>query len=81
MLDTVILVNLVKNEKYVRKVLPFIRAEYFSDADHKYAFEQIKNYIEQYNNPPTIEAMSVAFDRATEEQRGLLKIKQYLMQY
>ena len=73
MLDTVILVNLVKNEKYVRKVLPFIRAEYFSDADHKYAFEQIKNYIEQYNNPPTIEAMSVAFDRATEEQRGLLK--------
>ena len=73
MLDTVILVNLVKNEKYVRKVLPFIKAEYFSDADHKYAFEQIKNYIEQYNNPPTIEAMSVAFDRATEEQRGLLK--------
>ena len=73
MLDTVILVNLVKNEKYVRKVLPFIKAEYFSDNDHKYAFEQIKNYIEQYNNPPTIEAMSVAFDRATDEQRTLLK--------
>ena len=73
MLDTVILVNLVKNEKYVRKVLPFIKAEYFSDNDHKYAFEQIKSYIEQYNNPPTIEAMSVAFDRATDEQRALLK--------
>ena len=73
MLDTVILVNLVKNEQYVRKVLPFIKAEYFSDGDHKYAFEQIKDYIEKYNNPPTIEAMSVAFDRATEEQRSLLK--------
>ena len=73
MLDTVILVNLVKNERYVRKVLPFIKSEYFSDGDHKYAFEQIKNYIEQYNNPPTIEAMSVAFDRATEEQRKLLQ--------
>lgn len=73
MLDTVILVNLVRNEKYVRKVLPFIRSEYFSDGDHKYAFEQIKDYIEKYNNPPTIEAMSVAFDRATEEQRSLLK--------
>lgn len=73
MLDTVILVNLVKNEKYVRKVLPFIRAEYFSDGDHKYAFEQIKDYIEKYNTPPTVEAMSIAFDRATEEQRGLLK--------
>ena len=73
MLDTVILVNLVRNEKYVRKVLPFIKAEYFSDGDHKYAFEQIKDYIEKYNNPPTVEAMSVAFDRATEEQRSLLK--------
>ena len=73
MLDTVILVNLVRNEKYVRKVLPFIRSEYFSDGDHKYAFELIKDYIEKYNNPPTIEAMSVAFDRATEEQRSLLK--------
>ena len=73
MLDTVILVNLVRNEKYVRKVLPFIKAEYFSDGDHKYAFEQIKSYIETYNNTPTIEAMSVAFDRATEEQRSLLK--------
>lgn len=73
MLDTVILVNLVKNEQYVRKVLPFIKAEYFSDGDHKYAFEQIKEYIEKYNSPPTVEAMSIAFDRATEEQRTLLK--------
>ena len=73
MLDTVILVNLVKNEQYVRKVLPFIRPEYFSDGDHKYAFEQIKNYIEKYNSPPTVEAMSIAFDRATDEQRTLLK--------
>ena len=73
MLDTVILVNLCKNERYVRKVLPFIKSEYFSDGDHKYAFEQIKEYIEKYNNPPTIEAMSVAFDRATEEQRKLLQ--------
>ena len=74
MLDTVILVNLVKNEKYVRKVLPFLKADYFTDGDHKYAFEQIKSYIEKYNNTPTIEAMGVAFDRATEPQRKLLQV-------
>ncbi len=74
MLDTVILVNLVKNEKYVRKVLPFLKADYFQDGDHKYAFEQIKDYIEKYNNTPTIEAMGVAFDRATEPQRKLLQV-------
>jgi len=74
MLDTVILVNLVKNENYVRKVLPFIKEEYFQDGDHKFAFEQIKNYIEKYNNTPTIEAMGVAFDKATEPQRKLLQV-------
>jgi len=74
MLDTVILVNLVKNENYVRKVLPFIKEEYFQDGDHKFAFQQIKNYIEKYNNTPTIEAMGVAFDKATEPQRKLLQV-------
>ena len=73
MLDTIILVNLVRNEKYVRKVLPFIKEEYFSDNEHSYAFRQIAEYIEKYNTTPTLEAMSVAFDSATEEQRSLLK--------
>jgi len=73
MLDTIILVNLVRNEKYVRKVLPFIKEEYFSDNEHSYAFRQIAEYIEKYNNTPTLEAMSVAFDNASEEQRSLLK--------
>ena len=71
MLDTIILVNLVRNEKYVRKVLPFIKEEYFSDNEHSYAFRQIAEYIEKYNTTPTLEAMSVAFDSATEEQRSL----------
>ena len=73
MLDTIILVNLVRNEKYVRKVLPFIKEEYFSDNEHSYAFRQIAEYIEKYNNTPTLEAMSVAFDNASEEQRSLLQ--------
>jgi len=73
MLDTVILVNLVRNEQYVRKVLPFIKEEYFQDTDHSYAFTQIREYIEKYNTTPTLEAMSVASDKATEEQRKLLQ--------
>ena len=73
MLDTIILVNLIKNERYLRKVLPFIKDEYFSDNEHKFAFNQIKDYTEKYNNAPTLEAMSVAFDTGTEEDLKLLK--------
>jgi len=73
MLDTIILVNLIRNERYLRKVLPFIKDEYFSDNEHKFAFNEIKDYTEKYNNAPTLEAMSVAFERATEEEHKLLK--------
>ena len=73
MLDTIILVNLIRNERYLRKVLPFIKDEYFSDNEHKFAFNQIQDYVEKYNTAPTLEAMSVAFERATEEEHKLLK--------
>ena len=73
MLDTIILVNLIKNERYLRKVLPFIKDEYFTDNEHKYAFNKIREYVEKYNNPPTLEAMSVAFDDGTDEDHKLLQ--------
>jgi len=73
MLDTVILVNLIKNEDYPGLVLPFIKSEYFQDDEHRYAFTKIKEYIEEYNVAPTIEAMSVISDRATESQRKLIQ--------
>ena len=73
MLDTVILVNLIKNEEYPRLVLPFIKSEYFQDDEHRYTFTKIKEYIEEYNVAPTIEAMSVISDRATESQRKLIQ--------
>ena len=73
MLDTVILVNLIKNEDYPGLVLPFIKGEYFQDDEHRYAFTKIKEYIQEYNVAPTVEAMSVISDRATESQRNLIK--------
>ena len=48
MLDTVILVNLIKNEEYPRLVLPFIKSEYFQDDEHRYTFTKIKEYIEDF---------------------------------
>ena len=73
MLDTVILVNLIKNERYLRKVLPFLKEDYFQDNEHKFAFEQIRNYVEKYNTPPTLEALSVASEKSTDEERKLLQ--------
>jgi replicative DNA helicase len=59
-LEQAILKNLVYNEDYLRKVLPFIKPEYFSDRTEKTLFDEITSFTETYNNPPTPEALSIA---------------------
>lgn len=59
-LEQAILKNLVYNEDYLRKVLPFIKSDYFSDRTERTLFDEITSFTETYNNPPTIEALSIA---------------------
>ena len=51
-LEIIILTNLTKDENFTRKVLPFIRADYFEDQDNVFVFLAIKDYIEKYNKTP-----------------------------
>ena len=59
-LEQTILKNLIYNEDYTRKVLPFIKAEYFSDNTDATLFKRIHEFIETYNSPPTVEAIDLA---------------------
>ena len=60
-LEQTIIKNLIYNEEYVRKVLPFIRPDYFSDNTEKIVFKEIFEFINQYKNPPTHEALVINF--------------------
>ena len=55
--------NLVFNEPYARKVLPFIRPEYFQDRLERVVFEEITNFMEKYGNQPTKETLSIEMDK------------------
>lgn len=59
-LEQTILKNLIFNDDYLRKVLPFLKKEYFSDLTEKVLYEEVSNFITAYNNPPTIEAIGLA---------------------
>jgi replicative DNA helicase len=52
---------LIYNEEYIRKVLPFIRPDYFSDNAEKIVFKEIFDFLNQYKNPPTHEALVINF--------------------
>ena len=63
-LEKTILKSLLKNEDYCRKVIPFLKSEYFSSED-KVLFEQINEFILKYNKRPTIDALTIEIDSAS----------------
>jgi replicative DNA helicase len=60
-LEKTILKNLIYNEDYTRKVLPFIRSDYFSDNTEKVVFKEVFDFIQKYKTPPTHEALVINF--------------------
>ena len=51
--------NLIHNEEYTRKVLPFIKEEYFADKLEGLLFSEIYRFVDKYNNLPTKESLSI----------------------
>ena len=54
--------ELVGNEQYARKVLPFIKGEYFSDRTERIVFEEIQKFVEKYNALPTKSTLEIEID-------------------
>ena len=69
--ENLILKNLLLDEVFVRKSLPFIRAEYFADPLERNIFEVIHKYFTQYNAIPTKESLEIEvgqLDTISDEQ-------------
>lgn len=66
-LEQTILKNLIYNEEYLRKVLPFLKSEYFTDRSDKTLYDEIASFTETYNSTPTVEALVLA----VKERRNL----------
>ena len=64
--EFLILRNLLHNEKYIRKVIPFIKSEYFEDQNQKIVFEEILSFVQQYNQPATKEVLCIEVEKRTD---------------
>ena len=65
-IEFLILKNLLHNEEYVRKVIPFIKADYFEDLTQKIVFEEIFSFVEQYNKPATKEILCIEAEKRSD---------------
>ncbi len=58
-----ILSNLLHDEVYARKVLPFIRDEYFEERTDRVVFQQIAEYVKAYDGLPTKEVLHIEAEK------------------
>ena len=58
-IERTVLSNLIHNDEYTRRVLPFIKEEYFSDRLEKILFTEIYKFVNKYNALPSKEALSI----------------------
>ena len=65
-IETTILRNLIYNEEYSRKVIPFIKPEYFEQRTEKVIFEEITQFIVKYGSSITIEALNIETENRTD---------------
>ena len=61
--EILILRNLLFNEEYLRKVVPFIKADYFEDPHQKIVFEEVLNFVQEYNEPATKEVLCIEAEK------------------
>lgn len=61
-LETTILKNLIQNQDYTQKVLPFLKKEYFSNSEDRILFKEIADFILKYNTQPTYDALKIEVD-------------------
>ena len=61
-----ILRNLLHNEEYYRKVVPFLKAEYFESYHEKIIYEEIADFAAKYDKVPTKEVLTINLQNRTD---------------
>ena len=75
-LEDTILSHLIHNEDYCRKVLPFLKDDYFASRSDKVLFSEIYAFVDKYNNLPTKETLIIELGNRkdiTEEEYKAIK--------
>jgi len=78
-IEHTILKNLLYNEEYSRKVIPFIKSEYFQEVSQRITFEEIVTFIANYNSQITVEALLIEISNRKDLNEGTLKELQILI--
>ena len=75
--EAAILKNLIQNEEYTRKVLPFLKEDYFTENADKTLYGTVNEFVNKYNSLPSEEALQIELSEVKmneEEYRDSLEL-------
>ena len=79
-MEKIILKNLAKNEEFCRKVLPFLKEEYFTSKSERIVFGMINDFVAKYSSLPTKDAVNIMIEGkkgiSEEEYKSSVRIVQ-----
>lgn len=79
MIEKTILTSLVTNDSFLRKVIPFIKDEYFQGTIEREVFSEIDAYVTNYSNIPSKEALIIGVGKRTNlTDETYSKVKEYI---
>ena len=72
-IETKILSHLIYDEKYLRKVLPFIKDVYFEVLTEKIIFQEIQSYMNNYDGIPSLEILQIEIEKRKDISEDIFK--------
>ena len=57
---------MLTNENYTRKVLPFLKNEYFEKSENKIIFDELYKFMDEYNALPSKEALHIEIEKRSD---------------
>ena len=74
--------QLIHNENFNRKVIPFLKKEYFQQRSEQILFEEIHDFVDKYSNPPTKTTLEIEIEKrkdlSDDDHKSVLSLLQSL---
>ena len=78
-IEQTIIKNLIQSEQFTRKVIPFLKSEYFADSSEQLLYKEITHYFDKYSKSPTLEALLINLDNLTGQSEQVVKNSKELL--
>ena len=73
MIHHIVLSKLISDDSYCRKVLPFIKEEYFEECKYKVLFDEVRSYIDKYDGLPESSALQIEVENRKDVNESVFK--------